>query len=101
MSEAPGIYRERAYLVAYLATRYPSVLSYADPNEPEWPLVFVDTPAGQLSWHIAPEDLELFAALPIVEPYDARAIWDGHDAVEKYERLMRLAGSLITNEGAS
>jgi len=49
-------YRERARLVAYLATQHPAVLAYADPDEPEWAVVYVHTPAGQMSWHIAPGD---------------------------------------------
>ena len=42
------IYRERAHLVALAASLYPSVRAYSDPNEPEWSVVYVDSPAGQL-----------------------------------------------------
>lgn len=33
-----GAYRERARLVAHLASLFPSVLQYSDPDDPEWPV---------------------------------------------------------------
>lgn len=86
------VYRERAHLVAHLAARpdYPSVLSYSDPDEPEWPVLTVHTPAGQLTWHIAPADLDLFAHVPVVAADDPLARWDGHTTDEKYARLRGL-----------
>jgi len=83
-------YRERARLVAFLASLFPSVLAYADPDEPDWAVVYISSPAGQLSWHIAPDDVELFAHVPKVTPDDKRAEWDGHDTPTKYERLAAL-----------
>lgn len=77
-----AVYRERAHLVAHLAAVYPSRLG-TDPAEPDWPVLYVDTPEGQLSWHIAPSDLELFAHVP----RDDGAVWDGHSTEEKYRRL--------------
>lgn len=35
-------------------------------------VVYVDTPGGQVSWHIAPDDVHLLAPLP---QYDGE--WDG------------------------
>lgn len=84
------VYRERARLVAFLASLFPSVLAYADPDEPDWAVVYVSTPAGQLSWHIASGDVELFDHVPKVTPDDRRAEWDGHDTPTKYERLTAL-----------
>lgn len=86
------IYRERARLAAFVASQFPSVLSYSDPDEPEWAVLYVDTPEGQLSWHIAPGDMDLFEHVQQVPPDDKRAKWDGHDTDEKYERLLRLNG---------
>lgn len=78
-----GVYRERAYLVAHLAAVYPSVLvPGADPEEPDWPVLFVDLPSGQVSWHIAPDDLDLFGHVRL-----GSAAWDGHSTQEKYARL--------------
>jgi hypothetical protein len=84
------VYRERARLVAFLATHYPSVLAYADQSEPDWAVVYIHTPAGQMSWHIAPNDVELFDHVQKVTPDDELAQWDQHTTEEKYERLARM-----------
>lgn len=81
-------YRERNRLVAFLASRYPSGTRKTDiPGwDPCWHnCVFIDTPAGQMSWHYHDDDAPLFAHLP---PYEAP--WDGHSTPEKYDRLARL-----------
>lgn len=83
-------YRERARLVAHLAAQYPAVITYADQDEPDWPIVYVDTPAGQLSWHLSKADLDLFPHVSTVGHHDPRAEWDGHTAEQKYERLAQL-----------
>jgi hypothetical protein len=44
-----------------------------DPNEPDWPVVYIDLPTGQVSWHI--------------EPY--KGTWDGHTTEDKYRRIAR------------
>lgn len=80
------IYRERAYLTSELSKRYPSRLSYSDPDEPDWAVLYVYTEAGQLSWHISPDDMDLFGHLEIVPGVK----WDGHTTEEKYERLASL-----------
>lgn len=93
MSEADSIYRERARLVAFLASRYPAVRAYSDPFEPDWSVVYVTTPAGQMSWHIAPSDVDLFRHVPLVDAGNQRARWDGHSTEEKYARLAALIQS--------
>ncbi|HEY3683442.1 MAG TPA: hypothetical protein VGL93_10405 [Streptosporangiaceae bacterium] len=85
--EMRALYRERAHLVAHLAALHPSVLAYNDPNEPTRPVLYVDAHGGQLSWHISPDDLELFEHVPQVAPDDPRAKWDGHSTDTKYLRL--------------
>lgn len=42
-----------------------------DENEPEWPMVYVELPTGQVSWHMPQHDKS----------------WDGHDTEEKYRRI--------------
>lgn len=42
-----------------------------DPNEPEWPVVFIELPTGQVSWHLPQHPT----------PYD------GHTTEEKYRRV--------------
>lgn len=77
------IYRERAHLIAHLTVLYPSVLVHdADPDAPGWPVLYVTLPTGQVSWHIAPGDLDLLHHVPA-----GQATWDGHDTTEKYRRL--------------
>ncbi|WP_160051269.1 hypothetical protein [Nocardiopsis sp. FR26] len=91
---ADDVYRERARLAAYVAARHPSRLAYNDPDEPDWPVLYVDTPAGQLTWHLNPADLDLVAHVPIVAPDDPAARWDGHTTPEKYRRLAALTTGL-------
>ncbi len=79
------VYRERACLTSFLSKIYPSRLSYSDPDEPEWAVLYVYSPEGQLSWHISPDDMDLFGHLVVVEGVE----WDGHTTEEKYERLAR------------
>jgi len=94
----PGVYRERAHLVAFLATLFPSVCAYSDPAEPDWLVVYVSSPMGQLSWHISPADRDLFGHVPRV-PWDHPAAqWDGHTTAEKYGRLARMIP--LTQRGA-
>lgn len=81
-----SVYRERAHLVAHLAAIYPSVIGYNDPSEPDWAVVYVKSPEGQLSWHVSPDDMDLFGH---VQRGDV-ITWDGHSTEEKYARLDRL-----------
>lgn len=48
--------------------------------------VWIDSPAGQMSWHYHDSHAGLFADLPV---YDGPE-WDGHTTPEKYERLAGL-----------
>lgn len=92
--EVANVYRERAHLVALLAALYPSSLAYSDPDTPEWPVVTVETPAGQMSWHVAPDDVGLFDHLDgPAEGFE----WDGHSTDEKYERMRDLTKRVHEN----
>lgn len=88
MTDQPSPYRERAFLVAHLASQYFSAITYNDPNEPDWPVIYIETPAGQLSWHLSPDDLDLFEHVIRVTPESIT--WDGHTTEEKYRRLAKL-----------
>lgn len=78
-----AVYRERHHVIAHLAAIYPSVMMLnADTEEPDWPVLYVELPTGQASWHISPADMDLFHHVRIGE-----ATWDGHDVAEKYRRL--------------
>lgn len=78
------LYRERAHLIAHLAAVYPAVIG-TDPGVPGWPVVYIGLAEGQVSWHVSPADMDLFAHVP--RGPDAR--WDGHSVAEKYARLDR------------
>lgn len=85
-----SVYRERAHLVAHLAAAYPSTIGYHDPTEPDWAVVIVNLPTGQASWHVSPDDMDLFAH---VARTDVNT-WDGHSTEEKYQRLDKHARTL-------
>lgn len=85
-------YRERAHLVALLASIWASHIGYSDPNERDWAVVIITTPAGQLSWHVARSDMDLFAHVEVsTSEHDA---WDGHTTEQKYQRIDRLVADL-------
>ena len=82
------VYSERAELVALLAKIFPSWVG-TDPTEPDWPVVYVQLPTGQCSWHISPGDwAEIFAHLKL--SVDGPP-WDGHTTGQKYRRIRRAA----------
>jgi hypothetical protein len=97
-----AVYSERAHLVAHLAARYPAVLLEQAPDDPDWALVYITLPTGQLSWHISAADLHLFAHVERVTEGDPRGLWDGHSTAEKYTRLaldvLRVAGRRRTRD---
>jgi hypothetical protein len=81
-----SVYRERAHLVAHLAAIYPASIGLTDPAEPDWAVVTIRTPQGQMCWHISPDDYDLFEHVE----RSLDAAWDGHTTEEKYARLDRL-----------
>lgn len=86
------LYRERAHLIALAAAYHPAVLCYSDPSAPDWPVIYFNTRLhGQMSWHVSPDDLDLFRHVLVVEKGDPRAQWDGHSTELKLTRLRVLA----------
>jgi hypothetical protein len=84
------VYTERAHLTAVLAALFPSVMVFgADPHAPDWPVLYVDLPTGQASWHVSPADLPIFKWVDSVTS-PAGPAWDGHTNDEKYDRIARL-----------
>ena len=53
----------------------------------QWPILYIDLPTGQVSWHI-PKD-ELIPGLP-----DFPDSWDGHDLKTKRNRLIDFVESM-------
>lgn len=94
-TERDGAYQERARLLAWLATLYPSATTPAtDVDEPGWLLLYLTTPAGQLSWHIHPRDAHHFWHIEHLTAGHPRVRWDGHTTEQKYERIRQLTTSV-------
>ncbi len=74
-------YAERNRLVALLSKLFPGSLE-VDPKEPDWPVVIIELPTGQVSWHVPKAQLEWFVHLP-----SGLFVWDGHTTDEKHRRI--------------
>jgi hypothetical protein len=83
-------YAERDALVCVLSKLWPSHLMLHDIKDVDWDrewmtIVCINSPVGQLTWHIHVSEVPMFAHLK-KRPND----WDGHTTEEKYARLARL-----------
>lgn len=81
-----SLYRERAHLASLVSRMYPSEWCVDEDNGEDWKILYVHTPEGQVSWHIASIDWDLFGHVT-KSSHAASEIWDGHDADEKYRRI--------------
>lgn len=81
------LYDERARVVVALALASRALghrIGFAvDPKEPDWPVLFIDLPTGQVSWHLTQAQRVDLAG----DIGDYGGVWDGHSTAEKYERL--------------
>lgn len=87
-------YRDRARVLAPLAALFPSKLA-ANATDPDWPVLYLSTPNGQISWHIAQADLDLLQHVTFDRETDALSIWDGHDTETRDQRLSLLVINLL------
>ena len=72
---------QAAMLAAKLATLWGIKVGWRmDPEEPGWPVLFIELPTGQVSWHIPEAE-----AVNLMLPYQQE--WDGHTTEEKRERI--------------
>ena len=55
-------------------------------------LLFIDTPAGQVSWHLHDSERYLVASLPKYP-----GTWDGHTTAQKWERLERVGPPVLVD----
>lgn len=88
MTDLDAVYRERMHLVAPLAAAFPS---YINKEDPDWPVVLINLPTGQVSWHFSKNDWDLFDDIPM----GPEITWDGHDTEEKYRRLDNFTNLLV------
>ncbi|MEU0215018.1 hypothetical protein ABZ281_07790 [Streptomyces sp. NPDC006265] len=84
------VYTDRAHLLAVLVALFGGALSFTDPLTPGWPVLYVECPTGQLSWHIHPDDVWLFNNVPVVDDYP----WDQHTTRVKCKRIRSLVQQL-------
>lgn len=85
--EIDDIYRDRNLLACAFAqaTNAPSGWK-PDPESPEeWAIVWIETPTGQVSWHVPREMAESLA------PPQRDSEYSGYDREEKNERLANWA----------
>lgn len=80
------VYEERDRLVALISSIYPSYIAIDEDSEDGFKnVVYIESPVGQLSWHIADDEVKFFGHLTVKENN-----WDGHSTEEKYERIEKL-----------
>lgn len=87
MSDAiNAVYAERTRCVLALARAAQALGCLVgfghDPAEPEWPVIYIELPTGQVSWHMRAEERAAAADIGAFEGH-----WDGHATDEKYARL--------------
>lgn len=91
------LYEERARVVVALARACRALgmeVGFADDKDmpadkaAEWPVLFIELPTGQVSWHIHHRDRAAFA--PWIGGF--KGTWDGHTTEQKYERLHAFFG---------
>lgn len=73
---------EKRYPLVYEALSLALAAGYeagvrVDPDNPAWPVVYLELPEGQVSWHMPQH--------PVV--------WDGHTTTEKYQRIAEFVRS--------
>lgn len=80
------LYRERALLLGLLSFYFPSHLyTPGDAEEGfDYCFCFHDGVGSQYSWHIANEDLDCFAHVPIE---GSPRHWDGHTTLDKLDNI--------------
>lgn len=91
-------YWERNRLVALLARLYPSgraITAIPGWDEAWHNCIYIDTPKGQLSWHVHDNEMVQFASLP-----EYKGEWDGHSTEEKYRRILLLILHLTALQAA-
>ena len=91
------IYRDRN-LVAQAFASAMEGLGYhvawgVDPAEPDWPVLYISTMHGQVSWHV-PKAQRIYE--PMHSPCSfGPAVWDGHTNEQKAERLRGVCGDVL------
>lgn len=93
-ADLDSVYRERNRLVAMLTRIAPRMgwgtWMRGDEDDPGWAVVYIETEAGQMSWHVSAEEaVDLFSHVDYRDDIE----WDGHTDDEKYRRLAWIGAS--------
>lgn len=83
-NELDDVYHDRnllAQLAAVMARKLGYAGGWRDGDDPAWPILTIDLPTGQVSWHVPKDD-----QLPICRYGQP---WDGHTTGEKWLRVER------------
>ena len=88
-TDLDSLYRDHIHALALLALHYPAYLAFSDPNNPAIAVLTLDTPQGQLCYHVPGADAHsgLWQHVRWSEPADAQVAYDGHTIDEKQERI--------------
>jgi hypothetical protein len=97
--EKDGVYDERNRVVAWAAAMAVALgltvrvsKTAIEGWDAAWHnCIYIETPAGQASWHFHDDDAGMFSAFPHCESYE----WDGHSTPEKYVRLALISHGRI------
>jgi len=82
------LYEHRNILFVNLCLADPKNSSWKRSSDPDWILLFWESPEGQLSYHLKSSFLEfIWGVLPEVTD----KIWDGHESKDVFRRLKNLA----------
>lgn len=87
LEEVSKVYTERNMAVALamqLARKAGYLIWVHSGDDPDWPVVFIELPTGQVSWHVPIAELMTFFPDTPVAPASP---WDGHSTAEKNARI--------------
>ncbi|MFZ3569453.1 hypothetical protein ACNYS0_21105 [Streptomyces sp. BH034] len=98
-----SVLRDRAHLLAWISALHPAttvITPAAEGDDAGWHVLYLTAGGWQMSWHIAPAEVPLFAHVERVEPTDPRAQWDGHGDTQKHQRIRQHVRLLALEDGA-
>lgn len=67
--------------------------NHVDPGDPDWVVVFIGLPTGQVSWHISRKEYKAY--FPDYIPVAGRNPWDGHSTETKNARIQEFSKTLF------